>query len=596
MEKTYNKALDSAIQIGEYLISESICEKGLIYWLSWKRKKLNKKNKEPKYDFFPTNDFYSGNSGVAYFFLNLYKATSNDKYIEVCEKALDWSIYNMKKGRIKSGFYNGDYGVYLTASNFMKIRQTTKYKSIIDESLKNIKIDINNYDIISGHSGSILALLEIINDDVISVPKTLLKKHVEYLLNGIKFRNNLLAFEQDYEYPLSGFSHGQSGISYVFTELAYLTRNEWLYSISDSLYKYEDVFKEKNTCNYKDTRSYLHFQDNFNELSLKEVKDGLSKKAIMFGWCHGFPGIAMSRLNYYYRTGDENYLKQVEGFVDFYKKNFELINGGNISCLCHGDVGNIELLLQYAYLHKDDELIRLVRNHSLKIFTKLKKNGFINNENKYPNDFSIMGGVAGIGYYFLRLFSPNNFQSILLFGQNDREIRFHLEIDKNKFWQSFIKNNFVFSKNDLNKFQLTNLFPLENFKKLIKLNPNIKADLMINKFVSTHNLDYKHYVENKRQKSNKLLGRDNFDLSNSKIVSYNNFIIIEIDAKYYLYYLKNFNYFLSPITDLEKKILNVSNIKREISNIFNELEEEKHIKNFTNIIKSIISNGILFIN
>jgi hypothetical protein len=598
MEQICARSLDAAIQIGEYLISESISDNNGIYWLSWK--KNNSINCEIEYDFFPAIDFYSGNSGIVYFLLNLYKATKNKKYLRISEEAIDWVIANIEKTEKKSGFYTGDYGIYLSASKFMQIGKTIKYKGLIEKRLKNIQIDAENYDIISGHAGSILALLGIMDDKIISVPKTLLEKHINYLITGVKYRNKQFAYEQDYEYPISGFSHGQSGIAYVLTELAYHFKSYWLYDISESLYEYEDSYKVPNTLNYRDMRSYLYLNNNLDGLSLREVNNGLNMKEVMYGWCHGLPGIALSRLHYYYRTNEEKYLNQINEFIKFYEREFELLTNGSISCLCHGDVGNLEFLIEYSYIFNDNERMNFVRKNSFHIFNKLIKNGFINNTSNHPNDYSLMGGIAGIGYHFLRLYSPTNFKSILLFRQSNETLKFNVKIEEKVFLESFIDSNFTFTKKKeshkmLNQYSTSNLL-LNKLKNISRGHDYILADIKMNTFVSNHNLDYKHYIENKRQQSKKKIENNILNIREIKLVSYNNFIILTVNSESYIYCLKNFNYFLISITNLELKILNSLNPQEEILNVLMQLEDKQQIINFTTIIKSIISNGILFIH
>ena len=128
----------------------------------------------------------------------------------------------------------------------------------------------------------------------------------------------------------------------------------------------------------------------------------------MSAWCHGAPGIALTRLRAFELTQNDVYkkeaLKAIEGSITSLKED-----GKSNYSLCHGRGGNCEALIYGYEILGDKQLLEIVESIGLEGIEKYEQNNA-----PWPcgtmgsvSDPSLMLGEAGIGYYFLRLFDQN---------------------------------------------------------------------------------------------------------------------------------------------------------------------------------------------
>jgi lantibiotic biosynthesis protein len=131
-------------------------------------------------------------------------------------------------------------------------------------------------------------------------------------------------------------------------------------------------------------------------------------------WCHGAPGIGLSRLRAFEITGDQEYRKEALIALNTTRVSNHLTSLSNFS-LCHGLCGNSDLLIEASRVLSDDELL-----------AEAEKIGVIGIENyldksiPFPNGLNnnfenpeLMTGLAGIGYFYLRLFDAKKTPSVL---------------------------------------------------------------------------------------------------------------------------------------------------------------------------------------
>lgn len=127
-------------------------------------------------------------------------------------------------------------------------------------------------------------------------------------------------------------------------------------------------------------------------------------------WCHGAPGIGLSRLHMLKHINDPVFYSEIEIAI----KTTLSYGFDRNHCLCHGGLGNLELLLQASKtLDRPDWKINLRRNTN-NILDGLSKNGWRCGNALGVESPGLMTGIAGIGYELLRLAEPTRIPSILL--------------------------------------------------------------------------------------------------------------------------------------------------------------------------------------
>ena len=135
-------------------------------------------------------------------------------------------------------------------------------------------------------------------------------------------------------------------------------------------------------------------------------------------WCHGAPGIGLSRLRAYEILGSDTARHEAEAAVRSTMRVLTHPAFGPQSdyALCHGRAGNAELLI-YAAEALGDETARAaaetVGHQGIEAFCRhdLPWPCGVPGGGETP---SLMLGLAGIGYFYLRLYDPVGVPSVLI--------------------------------------------------------------------------------------------------------------------------------------------------------------------------------------
>ena len=116
-------------------------------------------------------------------------------------------------------------------------------------------------------------------------------------------------------------------------------------------------------------------------------------------WCHGSTGIGLSRV--LINNEQEELIVSIDKVLNGYRK----VDDG----LCHGNMGDIELLLTYAEkMHKEEF------HFFSKVFVlETAKNIDLTGKEKFSTDLGLFNGLAGIGYQLLRVSHPEEVPSVM---------------------------------------------------------------------------------------------------------------------------------------------------------------------------------------
>jgi lantibiotic modifying enzyme len=186
--------------------------------------------------------------------------------------------------------------------------------------------------------------------------------------------------------PLTGFSHGASGIGWALTRLGTVLGDDRMVETGIAAFRYErDQFRPSPAGgNWADYRGL-------------PGGDG----GELYAWCHGAAGIGLARADVSALVDDD----AIRADLDVALRT-TLLNGfGHNHSQCHGDLGNVELLL--AAGHESAQIGRRV----LDALAARGPQCGTPNEIETP---SLMLGLAGIGYGLLRLAEPVRMPALLL--------------------------------------------------------------------------------------------------------------------------------------------------------------------------------------
>jgi lantibiotic biosynthesis protein len=150
---------------------------------------------------------------------------------------------------------------------------------------------------------------------------------------------------------LTGFSHGAAGIAWALLELFLLTRRTEYRTAAFDAFQYERYWFDSERLNWPDLRS-------------GEVTSASDATNLLSGiaWCHGAPGIGLSRARAYEIEPNEALKSEAIAATETTVRS--LLNWQSEKdsfCLCHGAGGNCELLVQMARVFGERALMEVAR-------------------------------------------------------------------------------------------------------------------------------------------------------------------------------------------------------------------------------------------
>jgi lantibiotic biosynthesis protein len=362
-------------------------------------------------------DFYGGTSGIALFLARLYQVTGEKLFRLTAEGAAGQCLSRAElippAGRL--AYYSGSVGM---ADALMQVGEALERSDLFErgfgllESACREEPAPNMLDVIGGIAGVIPPLLKIHA-----------KYRKDWLLDcavrlGEKLMNLARKAENGWswttlepaagkqQFDLTGFSHGVGGIAWALLELHRQTGREDFLEAANQGIRYEQHWYQADQENWPDFRN-----------DPITGADGVTRYSCSVAWCHGAPGIALGRLRAFAITGDPEIRKQAEAALRTTSRSLAMPMPGTESyCLCHGTGGNVEALIYASQVFSDDSYLNTARQIGQRGIELYHKAGLswpcgVMNGGENP---SMLIGLAGIGYFYLRLYDPARFPSVLI--------------------------------------------------------------------------------------------------------------------------------------------------------------------------------------
>lgn len=245
------------------------------------------------------------------------------------------------------------------------------------------------YDIIAGSAGLLLSLAALYKAagtaDVLELMVTIAHHLLQARVMDSASRSLTWRSEQ-FDRPLTGFSHGASGIACALLTLYDITGIEKYKQAFYQSLQFENYYRNAERTNWCDLR-----------------KAGYDCKT---AWCHGAPGIGLARLRAYSILKDEALLRDVETAIITTKKHLL----GDTDFYCCGNTGRIDFLIEAANVLGKPALSQYARKALVTLINRKNSRGWYQTydiENVEMENPSLFRGTAGIGYTLLRSINPN---------------------------------------------------------------------------------------------------------------------------------------------------------------------------------------------
>ena len=362
-------------------------------------------------------DFYAGSAGTAFFLAALYDATGD----RLVRKTALGTVRNAltTAPRIQPsaslGFFSGWTGIAyaaIRAGQWLNDEETLDGGQQLLNDVAKLNLQQTGIDVIDGAAGAIPALIQLEREH----PSPALRAFIVRLADQLMSRAGRSAEGcswatipgADYR-NLTGFAHGVAGIVNALLEAFVLTGNVTYRDTAFDGLRYENSFFDQQQQNWPDFR-----QENQPRQSGTGEGATDAGPSCSCAWCHGAPGIALSRLRGYELTRDSALRADAKTGVQTTARQLTWEHQPNFS-LCHGLAGNADVLLEAAdvlqnpaYRQQAEAVGRIGQERYRK--TGLWANGLYN-DYQIP-DFML--GLSGMGYFYLRLANSEAYRSVLV--------------------------------------------------------------------------------------------------------------------------------------------------------------------------------------
>jgi lantibiotic modifying enzyme len=303
------------------------------------------------------------------------------------------------------GLFTGWSGIALAAAH---VGTLLNEGALVERALQLVQRCANEgaepgeFDLISGCAGAVAALVIIQHITNATAPLDLAVRLGDELMQTAVEADGGYSWQGPRAFQvrnLTGFSHGAAGVGYALLEL-YSATGDWRYrSAADRAFDYERQWFDAAARNWPDFRR-----------DPSQRTRTLIPPTFATLWCHGAPGIALSRLRAFQLTGNEACRDEAEVALETTQEAVEVwIQSGKWNySLCHGLAGNAEVLCIGRDVLGDrwDNGSALATVVAYEGIERYGRGG-----HRWPCGLSgetpgLMLGLAGIGHFYLRLTDP----------------------------------------------------------------------------------------------------------------------------------------------------------------------------------------------
>jgi type 2 lantibiotic biosynthesis protein LanM len=200
------------------------------------------------------------------------------------------------------------------------------------------------------------------------------------------------------ERPQVGFSHGNAGIGLALVELAAASGDGRFLDAGLAAFAWErEAF-------WPELHRWLD-----GESDQRPSLESLTAMA----WCYGAPGVGLSRLRALPHVSDPEARRVLREECEEAVRQTIPRGFGENHCLCHGDLGNLDFLLQARQALGWPDLDEVLDRQARTVLASIERDGWLCGTRGDVESPALMNGIAGIGYGLLRLAGPERVPSVL---------------------------------------------------------------------------------------------------------------------------------------------------------------------------------------
>jgi len=356
-------------------------------------------------------DLYAGLPGIALFLGHLGSITGEARWTGLARAALasliarlDLDSETSEAGPSAIGAFIGWAGPLYAAACLGSLWRDADLLAIAGRMAERIPPRIEqdeDLDIVGGAAGAILGLLALRQASGSERPLEVAILCGEHLLArshpvgpGLGWLTRLAT-----EQPQIGFSHGNAGIGIALVELAAASGDARFLDAGLAAFAWErEAF-------WPELRRWL---------AGGGAEPPPLESTVAMAWCYGAPGVGLSRLQALSHVQDPEAHRALLAEAEEAVRQTVPRGFGENHCLCHGDLGNLDFLLQARQALGRPDLDDVIDRQTRTVLASIERDGWLCGTRGDVESPALMNGYAGIGYGLLRLAAPERVPSVLV--------------------------------------------------------------------------------------------------------------------------------------------------------------------------------------
>jgi len=307
------------------------------------------------------------------------------------------------------GVFTGEGGLVFAAVHLAALLDDRSYLDAAVRRLDGLIPLISEdraLDLMSGAAGLILACAPLIEAGIETARRAAMAA-------GVHLKKLARVDERGAHWPhdpelaedcLAGISHGLSGIGLALVELGCAVQTAEFTDLGRQAFRFEMTRFDPVRNAWRDLRR-----------STRSQHGPASRFAN--SWCNGAPGIGLARLRAREVTGDDAWLAELETAIRITMSGLSDLDNW---CLCHGLCGHLDLLYQAGLSLRRPYLVTEVFAFLRTLWTQYEAtriwrgtgDGF-----PFGQPLGLMNGMAGMGWFFLRVATEGRAPSPLILGR-----------------------------------------------------------------------------------------------------------------------------------------------------------------------------------
>ncbi|MFJ4689203.1 lanthionine synthetase LanC family protein [Streptomyces sp. NPDC088789] len=390
------EVLDVAARIGHRLVADAVWAGAVCTWVAPERTPHEAAGQDTRALCRALGpDLYDGTAGVALFLAALYRATHERTLRRTALAAIRHATSSPRRAVEPHavGFYSGCHGIAWAADHCASLLDDESLSGQATAILQTAwaRAVVEEDDLLTGRAGALLACLHRYGRHADQAARERAVTLGDQLVARARRTDagcSWPSLARSRRPGLTGLSHGAAGIGLALLELAAATGVAKYRDIAEEAFGYERRWFDKAAGNWADLRA-----------------GGRTRSTVSY-WCHGAPGIALSRLRAYELTGEASRLAEAATALATTRRAVAERLDGHVDdfTLCHGLTGLAEVLTEGLPTLTErapdtTALIREVAGRGTRLMREGRPWPCGQGTSEPPG---LMTGLAGIGMFYLR--------------------------------------------------------------------------------------------------------------------------------------------------------------------------------------------------